>query len=106
MEQVCAIGVVGGDAVQLFVADVEASLAVHRAAGGPDELAAVQTVAAEVAEVSAIGVAHGDADAAGGLFLAAADDIETVIPPHGGIHRVIEAPALHNRHAHSVGVFH
>ena len=105
MEQVFAFRVVGGDAVQLLVAYEEAALAIRCAAGGPDELAALVTVASKVAEVAALGVAQGDADAPSGLLLAAADDVETVFVTHGSVHRVVEALAFHHRHAHGVGVF-
>ena len=105
VEQVCAIGVISGHAMQPLVADEEAPLAVRRAAGRPDELPAAETITAEVAKITALSIADGDANAASGLFLAAADDVEAVILPHGGIHRVVESLALHDRHAHGVGVF-
>ena len=85
--------------MQSLVADEEPAPAVHGAAGRPDELAAVEAVTAEVAVVSAIQVAHGDPNAPGGFFLAAADNVEAVIFTRNSIHRVVETLAFHDRHA-------
>ena len=104
VEEVGAVGVVGGDAVELFVADEAAALAVDGGASGPDEEASVVSLPAEVAEVAAVGVADSDAEAAGGLLAAAADDVHAVVGADGGVDGVVEALALHDGHAHGAVV--
>ena len=93
------------DAVELLVTDVNPAAAIYRATGGPFELAILISKGAKVAVVLAIYVTHGHADPSGHVIQRTVHHVKARVLADGGIHRVVEPPALHDRHAQGHEIF-
>ena len=91
--------------MELLVANVNPAPAIDRPTGGPYELAVLFSKGAKGAIVLAIYVAHGNANPSGHDIQRTVHHIKPVVPADGGIHGVIESPALHGCHAQGHDIF-